>query len=81
MSVRASEGVGWHDEPCGRRGVRGQATVEYVLVLLAFVSMLVALAAIWHAGRDGVLIDHAVEAASHSFASGFLGSAKDLLLY
>lgn len=62
-------------------GQRGQASVEYALVLLAFLASVVALAALWHAGRDGALVERAVEAASHSFASGLVGGAKDLVLY
>lgn len=70
------------DEDGGNgRGQRGQASVEYALVLLAFVASFVALAAIWHAARDGLLLERARDAASHSFASGLLDASKDFLLY
>jgi hypothetical protein len=64
------------------RGSRGQSTVEYAVVLLAFLAIVVAFAALWHAGRDGLLIRRATQAASHLFGGGdALGSAKDILLF
>lgn len=60
---------------------RGQGSVEYALVLLAFIASLVALSALWHAGRDGALLRRAIDAASHSMGSGFVAGSKDLLLY
>ena len=38
----------------------GQATLEYAVVLMAFLTMLIALAAMWPAARDGRLLDLAV---------------------
>lgn len=70
--------------PCAAwmRGQRGQSSVEYVLVMLAFLSMVLALAAVWHAGRDGALLGLAVDASSHRLAGpDVLGGFRDILLY
>ena len=40
----------------GAKGDGVQSTVEYLVVLVAFVSMLAALGAVWHAARDGALV-------------------------
>jgi hypothetical protein len=64
------------------RHERGQSTVEYALVLLAFLSMSIAFAAMWHAGRDGKLLNLAVGASSHQLGgSDPLGAARDLALF
>lgn len=52
------------------RRVRGQSTVEYVLVLLAFLATLIALGAIWTAVRSGALQRHARESMSHNVEGG-----------
>ena len=60
----------------------GQSSVEYALVLMAFLSMVAAFALIWHAGRDGALLRSATEAASHQLEWGDVrGSVRDLALY
>ncbi len=64
------------------RAERGQSSVEYMLVMMAFLSMVIALAALWHAGHDGVLLNQAVEASSHQVGgSDALGSMRDIALY
>lgn len=63
-------------------GERGQSSVEYVLVMIAFLSMVIALGALWHTGRDGVLLNTAVEASSHQVGgSDVLGSLRDIALF
>ncbi len=59
----------------------GQSTVEYAIVLGAFLAMVVALAAIARAVGSGVVANEAVEAASHSAGETFLGTLQDALLY
>ena len=51
-------------------GCRGQSTVEYLLVLAAFVAAIGALGLLWHAGRDGVLVGLATASASHGTGQG-----------
>lgn len=63
-------------------GERGQSTVEYALVLVAFLSMAVALTVLWRAGRSGSLLDRAVDATSHQVGgSDALGSWRDISLF
>ena len=71
--------------PCPPRagivGERGQSTVEYLLVLVAFVSAVGALGLLWHAGRDGVLVGLATQSASHGVDQGGVSLLKDVLGY
>ena len=68
--------------PAPSRAERGQSTVEYALVIVAFLSMAIALAAVWHAGRSGGLLDQAVDASSHQLGGGdALGSWRDISLF
>lgn len=60
---------------------RGQATVEYALVLVAFLSIALGLGAVWRAVRDGGLLDGAVGAASHTWSGSMLGTLRDIALY
>lgn len=64
-----------------RRDERGQSSLEYLLVLLAFAAMVAALAALWRAGRDGALVRLATEAASHGAGQGALGMLRDVLAF
>lgn len=61
------------------RGTSGQSTVEYAVVLCAFLALVTALGALWHAGRDGKLLSIAIQAASH-LCSG-AGLNPDALLH
>jgi len=64
------------------RDVRGQSTVEYALVVVAFLAMLASLGAVWHAGRRGALTRRAIEASSHQMGgSDALGSIRDISLF
>lgn len=66
----------------GGRGTRGQSTVEYALVLLAFIWVAIGCAALWHGARDGRLLSGAIEAASHTFGgAGALSSLRDISLF
>ncbi|MCI1666379.1 MAG: hypothetical protein LKI25_08500 [Atopobiaceae bacterium] len=64
------------------RGQSGQSTVEYALVLLAFMAMLAAMAFVWHAAEGGGLGRLAADAASHSLANGItLELVQDVALF
>ncbi len=68
------------------RGTRGQSTVEYAVVLFAFLALVAALGALWHAGRDGKLLNLAIQAASHLCSGAGLDPsallhAEDVLLF
>lgn len=51
------------------------------MILAAFVSAVVVLGLLWHAGRDGVLVRLATEAASHGAGQGSVPLLKDVLGY
>ncbi len=59
----------------------GQSTLEYLLTLVAFVAMVVALGFIWHAARDGRLLGIAIEVASHGSGRGGLTLLQDVVEY
>ena len=60
---------------------RGQGTVEYALLLATFLTTVVAMGAIWHAARDGVLLGCATRASSHSMEEVDVGALQDVLAY
>lgn len=62
-------------------GDDGQSTLEYALLLFAFVAALGALGVVWHAARDGRVVGLAAEAASHGEAQGLVGQVKDIALF
>lgn len=59
----------------------GQSSVEYALVVLAFLSAMLALGALWHAARDGALVRLAVRAASHGLGGGIAAALRDIALF
>lgn len=60
----------------------GQSTVEHALVLVAFLSALLGMSALWRWVSGGGLLDLALSAASHVWGGGGLvGLSQDLLLY
>jgi hypothetical protein len=66
----------------GKRTTSGQSTLEYALVLLAFLATVATLGLLWHAGKDGGLLRLALKTASHLFdaESGDL-YLQDILLF
>ena len=48
----------------------GQSSVEYALVLLAFLSTVVALGALWHFAQEGEMQKRAKRCAAHSLEEG-----------
>lgn len=65
-----------------KRTKSGQSTLEYALVLLAFLATVATLGLLWHAGKDGGLLRLALKTASHLFdaESGDL-YLQDILLF
>lgn len=67
---------------CLAQDKSGQATVEYAVLLVAFLMVVVGLGAIWRASSTGKLLELAQESCSHSFqASPDLNAWKDILLF
>lgn len=59
---------------------RGQSTVEAAVVMAAGLAIVVAIGALANAVEDGMFVEHAVLAASHSL-DGMLGGAADVFSY
>lgn len=59
----------------------GQATVEYAVVTGAFLVIVVALAALWRQVESGLLVEHALAAASHHVQLTAPGFLADIFLY
>ena len=60
---------------------RGQATVEFAIVAAAFISLIVACAALASLHQDGSMQRHALVAASHHVEGGDVGAWDDVLAY
>lgn len=59
----------------------GQSSVEYALVMAAFVSLIVGLGALTHLFADGLVLDHAVQSASHCLTGIASGVWADIFVY
>lgn len=79
--ARRARGRGRPTAECLPVGERGQSTVEYLLVLIAFLASLLAMGALWHTGRDGALLRRAVGASSHTQGAGAVSSLQDISLF
>ena len=60
---------------------KGQASVEFALVLFAFLSLVVGLGALCEFGRSGALAEHASAQASHTIGGSDAGAWADVLAY
>lgn len=60
---------------------KGQATVEYAVIVAAFLAMAVALGMFWHMLDDGLLVEHALAVASHHIQSVAPATIADIFLY
>ena len=63
-----------------RRG-SGQGTVEYAIVMAAFLAIAFGFSALWHAFDQGLLVQHALQSASHHLQGVDLGAWGDVLAY
>lgn len=61
------------------RGSCGQSTLEYALVLIAFLAMASACGLIWHAAQDGALTRLAADAASHATGPSLISTLQDVM--
>ena len=69
-----------------RRGLtacdnRGQATVEYAIVFVAFLALVVALGALWDVLSGALVVQHALQSASHHLSGVAPGVIFDAFLY
>lgn len=59
----------------------GQTTVEFAIILFGFLSVIFALGLLWRANQAGLLVDHALQSASHHIQSVAPGGMADVFLY
>lgn len=59
----------------------GQGTVEYALVLAVFLALVIALGVVWRFLDAGVIVDHALQSASHHLKDVASGAWIDVFLY
>lgn len=65
----------------GRRAYLGQSSVEYAVVLFAFMAVVVALGAAWRLLAEGAVVNHALMNASHHVQEVSPGAMGDVFLY
>ncbi len=58
----------------------GQSSVEYAVIMAAFLSLVFALGSMWHALDGGILVSHALGSASHHLTGVFSGVLADVFL-
>jgi uncharacterized protein (UPF0333 family) len=66
-------------KPTDRPGEKGQASVEYALVIVAFLALVLALGVLHEFLEDGQLPTHALQSASHGVANICTGTIKDIM--
>ena len=59
----------------------GQSTVEFAVIAAGFMSLAVALSAIWHFLDGGLLVEHALAVASHHIQMVAPATIPDIFLY
>lgn len=63
------------------RGDKGQSSVEYALVFAAFLSLVIALGLLWRLFDTGLVVDHALQSASHHLREVAEGAWLDVFLH
>lgn len=59
----------------------GQATVEYVVVFAGFLAMVIGLGVVVDFLESGLVVQHALQSASHHMQSALTAAWADVLLY
>lgn len=60
----------------------GQSTVEYSLVLVAFLAIVLALEALWNQAHEGRLVQLAQMSLSHTISGpSVIGGVQDIVLF
>ncbi len=59
----------------------GQSTVEYAIVLAAFLALVLGLGAMADLFQSGLVVEHALQSASHHLKNVATGAWADVLLY
>lgn len=65
----------------GAHGSAGQSTVEFAMVFVAFLCVVIGVGALWRLSDSGLLVQHALQSASHHLGGGDIGAWGDVLVY
>lgn len=65
----------------GGRRLSGQSTVEYAIVFAAFLALVLGLGAMADLFQSGMVVEHALQSASHHLKNVATGAWVDVLLY
>ncbi|MEF2655321.1 MAG: TadE/TadG family type IV pilus assembly protein [Eggerthellaceae bacterium] len=65
----------------GGKARLGQSTVEFAIVCAAFLSVVIALGSLWRIFDLGLVVDHALQSASHHLSQVASGAWLDVFLY
>ena len=63
------------------RDCAGQATVEFALVTVAFLSVVLGMGVLWRSVSAGTFVEHALSCASHCVTGSLPGALADVALY
>lgn len=66
---------------CRHRCEVGQATVEFAVVAVAFLTVALGLGALWRGASNGLFVEHAISSASHHVEGAIAQAMTDILLY
>lgn len=71
-----------HQRPVGNHlRLRGQSSVEYAVVLAAFLALIIGLGAMANLFQEGTVVNHALQSASHHLKDVASGAWVEVLLY
>lgn len=59
----------------------GQSTVEYAVIFAGFLALVVGLGAVWRLFETGLVLEHALQSASHHLQQVAEGAWLDVFLY
>ena len=65
----------------GGRRLSGQSTVEFAIVFAAFLALVLGLGAMADLFQSGMVVEHALQSASHHLKNVATGAWADVLLY
>ena len=73
----------WDQRALGLSGLgfRGQSSVEYAIVFAAFLAMVVGLGAVANLLESGLVLEHALQSASHHLSNVAAAAWADIFLY
>ena len=59
----------------------GQSTVEYAVIFAGFLALIIGLGAVWRLFETGLVLEHALQSASHHLQQVAEGAWLDVFLY